>query len=77
MTRTNDTDVGSSNPPIKQPRRQRNSKLRPEAQRALAEADARRNAAAAAPIAEETGGRGGLEPTRYGDWERKGLVSDF
>ncbi len=26
---------------------------------------------------EEFGGRGGLEPTRYGDWETKGRVSDF
>ncbi len=25
----------------------------------------------------ETGGPKGLEPTRYGDWERKGIVSDF
>ena len=25
----------------------------------------------------EFGGPKGLEPTRYGDWERKGIVSDF
>ena len=25
----------------------------------------------------EEGGRGGLEPVRYGDWEIKGLTSDF
>jgi hypothetical protein len=25
----------------------------------------------------ETGGRGGLEPTRYGDWESKGIAVDF
>ncbi|MGC1348405.1 MAG: DUF1674 domain-containing protein, partial [Xanthobacteraceae bacterium] len=25
----------------------------------------------------ETGGRGGLDPTRYGDWEISGLTSDF
>ncbi|MEX0582523.1 MAG: succinate dehydrogenase assembly factor 4 [Sneathiella sp.] len=25
----------------------------------------------------EVGGPKGLEPTRYGDWERKGIVSDF
>jgi homeobox protein ESX1 len=25
----------------------------------------------------EIGGRDGPEPTRYGDWERKGRVSDF
>ena len=26
---------------------------------------------------EEFGGPKGLEPSRYGDWERKGIVSDF
>ena len=26
---------------------------------------------------EEVGGPKGPEPTRYGDWERKGRVSDF
>jgi hypothetical protein len=49
------------------------------AQRALAEAEARRAAldakVAAAP--REEGGRGGLDPARYGDWEIKGLTSDF
>jgi hypothetical protein len=49
------------------------------AKRALAEAKARRaeiNAKGAfAP--KEQGGRGGLEPGRYGDWEIKGLTSDF
>jgi hypothetical protein len=49
--------------------------LTPEAQRALAEAEARRKEAAAAP--KEHGGPSGLEPTRYGDWERKGIASDF
>lgn len=29
------------------------------------------------PLAKEVGGRDGLEPTRYGDWERKGIISDF
>ena len=49
------------------------------ARRALAEAEARRleidRATAMAP--KEKGGRGGLEPGRYGDWEIKGLTSDF
>jgi hypothetical protein len=53
--------------------------LTPAAQRALAEAEARRleidQATAMAP--KEKGGRGGLEPGRYGDWEIKGLTSDF
>lgn len=50
-------------------------KLTPEAERALAEAAARRREAEALPP--EQGGPKGLEPTRYGDWERKGIVSDF
>jgi hypothetical protein len=29
-----------------------------------------------APAAEH-GGRGGLEPTRYGDWEKNGRCIDF
>ena len=27
--------------------------------------------------AKEIGGRGGLDPTRYGDWEKGGLAVDF
>lgn len=53
--------------------------LTPAAQRALAEAEARRKAAAAEakPVAKELQGPKGPEPTRYGDWERKGIASDF
>ena len=53
--------------------------LTPAAQRALDEAAARRQAIdAKGPFApKEKGGRGGLEPDRYGDWEIKGLTSDF
>ncbi|TYO62178.1 DUF1674 domain-containing protein [Bradyrhizobium hipponense] len=53
--------------------------LSPAAQRALAEAEARRRAAAAqADMApKELHGPKGPEPTRYGDWERKGIASDF
>ena len=56
-----------------------NRKPLPEAaKRALAEAEARRAAAqAATPVAKEAGGPAGPEPTRYGDWERKGIASDF
>lgn len=45
------------------------------ASRALAEAEARRQAAPARP--KELGGRKGPEPTRFGDWEKDGIVSDF
>jgi hypothetical protein len=50
--------------------------LSPAAVRALEEAAARRKAEAAA-LPPERGGPAGLEPTRYGDWERKGLAVDF
>jgi hypothetical protein len=29
------------------------------------------------PMPKEIGGRGGLEPTRYGDWEKNGRCIDF
>tara|TARA_R110002049_G_scaffold93308_4_gene230753 strand:- start:2505 stop:2717 length:213 start_codon:yes stop_codon:yes gene_type:complete len=32
---------------------------------------------AANPAPKEIGGRGGLEPTRYGDWEKAGRCIDF
>ncbi|WP_026790790.1 DUF1674 domain-containing protein [Pleomorphomonas oryzae] len=46
------------------------------ARRALAEAEERRRAAAEIRP-KEIGGRGGLEPARYGDWEVKGIAADF
>ena len=62
-------------PPDASPRKP----LTSAAKRALAEAEARRKAAAAAEAARprEIGGREGPEPTRYGDWEKKGILSDF
>lgn len=53
--------------------------LTPAARRALAEAEARRAEidARAAALPREHGGRKGPEPVRYGDWEVKGLASDF
>ena len=49
------------------------------AERALAEAEARRRKyrEVEAQLPKEIGGRGGKEPGRYGDWEVKGLTSDF
>jgi hypothetical protein len=51
----------------------------PAAKRAREEAEARRRAYLAAEgcLPKELGGRKGLEPVRYGDWEVKGLTSDF
>lgn len=56
--------------------------LTPQAQRALAEAEERRRLADARRAAtpkppKEIGGRDGPDPTRYGDWEKNGLTSDF
>jgi hypothetical protein len=53
--------------------------LTPAAQRALAEAEARRKAAAenVQSRPKEFQGPKGPEPTRYGDWENKGIASDF
>ena len=49
------------------------------AQRALEEAACRREEyrKREAALPKEIGGRGGNEPGRYGDWEVKGLTSDF
>jgi hypothetical protein len=53
--------------------------LTPAAKRALAEAEERRQTYRLneAALPKERGGRGGREPGRYGDWEIKGLTSDF
>jgi len=53
--------------------------LSPAAQRALAEAAARRAEidARAAALPPEHGARRQHEPVRYGDWEVKGIASDF
>ena len=53
--------------------------LTPAAKRALAEAEARRTEIdrRAKDHPRESGGPQGPEPTRYGDWERKGIASDF
>lgn len=67
-----DDPSGKALPPTRKP-------LSPAAERALAEAAERRAAADAKvkPAAKEIGGPAGPEPTRYGDWEKKGLTSDF
>ena len=51
--------------------------LTPAAERALAEAAARRKLADKASAPNEIAGRDGPEPVRYGDWEVKGIASDF
>lgn len=56
---------------------ERQKLLTPEAQRALAEAAARRAQASDEARPKELNGPKGPEPIRYGDWERKGIASDF
>jgi hypothetical protein len=56
-------------------------RLPPHALRALQEAEERRRRAAeqrqAHPPAPEVPARSGPDPTRYGDWEKAGIASDF
>ena len=47
------------------------------AERALQEAALRKKSEDAPSLPKELGGRKGPEPTRFGDWEKKGVVSDF
>ncbi len=60
----------SDKPPEKPP-------LSDAAKRALAEARNRRAAEVAEELPVEIDGRDGPEPTRFGDWEKKGIASDF
>jgi len=68
-------DIASPDPAALEPARK---PLSPAARRALAEAEARRQMAADIhPKQRELQGPKGPEPTRYGDWENKGIASDF
>ncbi len=51
--------------------------MSPAAKRALDEAEARRKFDHKNNATKEYGGPKGSEPTRFGDWERKGIASDF
>jgi hypothetical protein len=53
------------------------ARIKAAADRANAEAAARRAAEVPLALPHEKGGPKGPEPTRYGDWERKGIISDF
>ncbi|MBU2486078.1 MAG: DUF1674 domain-containing protein [Alphaproteobacteria bacterium] len=65
----------AENPPAHEEKRP----LSPAARRALAEAEARRQARDQQALAaeREIGGRGGADPARYGDWEINGRAIDF
>jgi hypothetical protein len=56
---------------------EKEARLKAAAERALAEAAERRSAAAEAARPKELGGRDGPEPTRFGDWEKRGIAYDF
>ncbi len=68
-----DLSTSSDLPPGAAP----DKELTPAARRALEEAAARRAAEATAALPTEKGGRDGPEPTRFGDWEKKGVAVDF
>ena len=55
----------------------RNEELPPEAVRALKEAEQRRLEKKEVNFPKELGGREGVEPVRFGDWEKKGIAIDF
>lgn len=55
----------------------REKRIKDAAQRALDEAKARKAADKSAELPAELGGRNGPEPTRFGDWEKKGIAHDF
>ncbi|MBW9070476.1 DUF1674 domain-containing protein [Agrobacterium pusense] len=56
---------------------QQRRRLSPAAERALKEAEERRKQQADLQLPPETGGRGGAEPVRFGDYEIKGRAIDF
>lgn len=80
MSGQRDSGQGAASPVASESAPAPRKPLTPAAQRALAEAEARRAAQAAAEPGSATAeyqGPKGPEPTRYGDWERKGIASDF
>ena len=56
---------------------EKEARIAEAAKRALKEASERHAAAKPADLPQELGGRDGPEPVRYGDWEKKGIASDF
>ena len=53
------------------------ARIRAAGERAKSEAEERRKSSVATAMPPELGGPKGPEPTRYGDWEKKGITSDF
>jgi hypothetical protein len=69
------TDQATSPPPASQDAIA--ARIAEAGQRARTEAEVRRAREDKKPLPPELGGPKGPEPTRYGDWEHKGIVSDF
>ena len=57
--------------------REKDRQLPPQALRALEEAQKRRLEKKEVNFPKEFGGREGVEPVRFGDWEKKGIAIDF
>lgn len=79
MNSSSENPLPSSIDPVEVPGAAPGKALSPAARRALEEAAARRATAPADPSVTpvEDGGPKGPEPTRFGDWERKGIAVDF
>lgn len=71
------SDAANDDPASDVPGAAPGKSLTAAARRALEEAAARHIAATEAQRVHEDGGPKGLDPTRFGDWERKGLAVDF
>ena len=56
---------------------EKEARIAKAAKRALSEAADRKAAAKPLNLPDELGGRDGPEPIRFGDWEKKGITSDF
>ncbi|MDP9811025.1 hypothetical protein J2W42_003888 [Rhizobium tibeticum] len=69
----NDNNETLATEPAEAPRKL----LSPAAKRALAEAEERRRNEKPVEMPPETGGRGGADPSRFGDWEINGRAIDF
>ena len=52
-------------------------RIREAGKRAIAETEKRRKSEVRNKPPAEVGGRDGPEPTRFGDWEKDGIVTDF
>lgn len=77
MTNKSDSQTNKANDNAQIPGAAPKKPLPPAAQRALAEAEERRKNETAEKPAKEYGGRGGADPSRFGDWEIDGRAIDF